>query len=268
MKSHIKLTKKIVLKTANDYSGSNFSTEFSKEYYHARRHKYGKELQKVLDINRTLPIRKIDIYTIERIKKETLKIAEDYAGTHFSIDFPKEYNHANHHCYTYEIKKILKKNKFKKHDVLYIAKNYEGNNFQKDFSKMYNDACRNNYVYELNHILGIDTKELLLKKDISEIEKRKTEVLNLAKLYKGTSFSKDFPLEYRHASYHQYARSELKEILDKQKIRNYKPFYDSIKCDCGHTRKDHYKGDGYCHKGRYKDAGNCECTYFHQTLIK
>ena len=36
----------------------------------------------------------------------------------------------------------------------------------------------------------------------------------------------------------------------------------NVKCNCGHTIKDHYRG-GWCHSGSHPQAGQCGCTWFH-----
>ena len=33
----------------------------------------------------------------------------------------------------------------------------------------------------------------------------------------------------------------------------------NVKCNCGHTIKDHYRG-GWCHSGSHPKAGQCGCT--------
>lgn len=41
-----------------------------------------------------------------------------------------------------------------------------------------------------------------------------------------------------------------------------KKLHGNIKCDCGHTQKDHYQGEGWCHHSKHKRAGKCGCTWF------
>lgn len=36
----------------------------------------------------------------------------------------------------------------------------------------------------------------------------------------------------------------------------------NVKCNCGHTLKDHYQG-GWCHSAGHKNEGDCGCTWFH-----
>ena len=36
----------------------------------------------------------------------------------------------------------------------------------------------------------------------------------------------------------------------------------NVKCNCGHTIKDHYRG-GWCHSGSHPKAGKCGCTLFY-----
>ena len=38
------------------------------------------------------------------------------------------------------------------------------------------------------------------------------------------------------------------------------PIDDSVKCDCGHEKRDHYRGEGQCH---WLDSTKCGCTWFH-----
>lgn len=51
------------------------------------------------------------------------------------------------------------------------------------------------------------------------------------------------------------------------KLKLYKGrYHGSIKCDCGHTQKDHYLGSGFCHDSTHKKAGQCGCTWFHPNV--
>ncbi len=36
----------------------------------------------------------------------------------------------------------------------------------------------------------------------------------------------------------------------------------NVKCNCGHTIKDHYRG-GWCHSSGHINAGQCGCTFFY-----
>ena len=36
----------------------------------------------------------------------------------------------------------------------------------------------------------------------------------------------------------------------------------NVKCNCGHTIKDHYKG-GWCHGSGHQNEGECGCTWFY-----
>jgi hypothetical protein len=36
----------------------------------------------------------------------------------------------------------------------------------------------------------------------------------------------------------------------------------NVKCNCGHTIKDHYRG-GWCHSSGHPKEGQCGCTWFH-----
>ena len=45
-----------------------------------------------------------------------------------------------------------------------------------------------------------------------------------------------------------------------KKISNKIP--KNVKCNCGHTIKDHYNG-GWCHSGSHPKAGECGCTWFY-----
>lgn len=42
--------------------------------------------------------------------------------------------------------------------------------------------------------------------------------------------------------------------------------HGNIKCDCGHTQKDHYNGVGFCHDSEHPKAGKCGCTWFHPNV--
>lgn len=37
----------------------------------------------------------------------------------------------------------------------------------------------------------------------------------------------------------------------------------NVKCNCGHTAKDHYMGTGWCHHSEHLKSGECGCTWFH-----
>jgi len=40
----------------------------------------------------------------------------------------------------------------------------------------------------------------------------------------------------------------------------------NVKCDCGHTCKDHYQGIGFCHDSTHPKAGECGCTWFYPNI--
>ena len=42
--------------------------------------------------------------------------------------------------------------------------------------------------------------------------------------------------------------------------------HGNIKCDCGHTQKDHFQGNGYCHHSEHKHPGKCGCTWFNPNV--
>lgn len=35
-----------------------------------------------------------------------------------------------------------------------------------------------------------------------------------------------------------------------------------VKCNCGHFKKDHYRG-GFCHSSAHPKAGQCGCTFYY-----
>lgn len=37
----------------------------------------------------------------------------------------------------------------------------------------------------------------------------------------------------------------------------------NVKCNCGHTSKDHYQGHGWCHSSGHSKEGQCGCTWFY-----
>lgn len=41
-----------------------------------------------------------------------------------------------------------------------------------------------------------------------------------------------------------------------------KKIHGNVKCDCGHTLKEHYQG-GWCHSSEHPKVGKCGCTWFH-----
>lgn len=47
--------------------------------------------------------------------------------------------------------------------------------------------------------------------------------------------------------------------MSKVKAKLYVP--SNVKCNCGHTKKDHYKG-GWCHSSSHPEAGKCGCTFY------
>lgn len=42
-----------------------------------------------------------------------------------------------------------------------------------------------------------------------------------------------------------------------------KRIHGNVKCDCGHTQKDHYQNGGWCHHTQHKKVGKCGCTWFY-----
>ena len=42
--------------------------------------------------------------------------------------------------------------------------------------------------------------------------------------------------------------------------------HGNVKCDCGHTQKDHYRGEGWCHDSSHPNPGKCGCTWFHPNV--
>lgn len=42
--------------------------------------------------------------------------------------------------------------------------------------------------------------------------------------------------------------------------------HGNVKCDCGHTQKDHFQGVGLCHHSKHKQRGKCGCTWFHPNV--
>jgi len=45
-----------------------------------------------------------------------------------------------------------------------------------------------------------------------------------------------------------------------------KKIHPNVKCDCGHTQKDHYAGEGWCHHSKHKNPGKCGCTWFYPNM--
>ena len=43
-----------------------------------------------------------------------------------------------------------------------------------------------------------------------------------------------------------------------------KKIHGNIKCDCGHTQKNHFRQSGCCHGTSKKDS--CGCTWFHPNV--
>ena len=43
-------------------------------------------------------------------------------------------------------------------------------------------------------------------------------------------------------------------------------YHGNIKCDCGHTQKDHYRGEGWCHSSGHPEEGKCGCTWFYPNV--
>lgn len=46
---------------------------------------------------------------------------------------------------------------------------------------------------------------------------------------------------------------------NKEKIK----IHANVKCNCGHTAKDHYNGQGWCHSFGHPRSGECGCTFFY-----
>ena len=40
---------------------------------------------------------------------------------------------------------------------------------------------------------------------------------------------------------------------------------NNVKCDCGHTIKDHFNG-GWCHSSGHPKEGQCGCTWFYPNV--
>lgn len=99
-----KRSKEEVFEIAKNYAGIRFSKDFKKEYLHAHNNGYIDELRTMLNIknggNRT------SIEIIEKRKKEALEKATTYMGTQFTIDYPKEYQHAKIHGYVDELRRL------------------------------------------------------------------------------------------------------------------------------------------------------------------
>ena len=54
-----------------------------------------------------------------------------------------------------------------------------------------------------------------------------------------------------------------KEPKIKSQLRLY---HGNVKCDCGHTSKDHYLREGACHDSSHKSPGKCGCTWFYPNV--
>lgn len=39
--------------------------------------------------------------------------------------------------------------------------------------------------------------------------------------------------------------------------------HGNIKCNCGHTAKDHHNGEGWCHSKGHPREGQCGCTWYY-----
>jgi hypothetical protein len=39
----------------------------------------------------------------------------------------------------------------------------------------------------------------------------------------------------------------------------------NVKCDCGHTIKDHFQG-GWCHSSGHPKESQCGCTWYHPNV--
>jgi ribosomal protein L39E len=62
----------------------------------------------------------------------------------------------------------------------------------------------------------------------------------------------------------EIADAAKKSLAENQKTKRKVPAY--VKCDCGHTAKDHYQGMGYCHDSKHPKAGQCSCTWYHPNV--
>ncbi len=55
-------------------------------------------------------------------------------------------------------------------------------------------------------------------------------------------------------------QEQAKSFSERSVICNKIP--PNVKCNCGHTRKHHYKG-GWCHSRNHPEQGKCGCTWFY-----
>lgn len=65
------------------------------------------------------------------------------------------------------------------------------------------------------------------------------------------------------------AKEALRKTVEKvqERLKNLpKKPHGNIKCDCGHTQKDHYLGGGFCHDSKHPRAGRCGCTWFYPNV--
>jgi hypothetical protein len=53
--------------------------------------------------------------------------------------------------------------------------------------------------------------------------------------------------------------------LLREKIRQQRKArpHGNIKCNCGHTAKDHHNGEGWCHSKGHPKEGQCGCTWYY-----
>ena len=62
----------------------------------------------------------------------------------------------------------------------------------------------------------------------------------------------------------KWSKDAGKRLAEHKK--NKKKIHGNIKCDCGHTAKDHYGGWGWCHDSTHPKAGKCGCTFYHPNV--
>ncbi len=168
-------------------------------------------------------------------KARTLKIARNYRGSCFGMDFMNETAHAYRNGYAQELTEIThtlraKRLEKQKQANLKLARTYTGTGFSADQTAAYCHAKNHGYIKELRKIVTLKpqrprnyhSKANTLKVARLYSTRREQQLKTQSKLdnkpphRKGLTFSKLYPTEYRHATMNGYL-DELKKILEKKK---------------------------------------------------
>lgn len=201
-----------IINLVKRYKDIHFATDHKIEHYHASRYGYLKEINKILELRKKT--------NYEKEANKILKIASKYRGHSFSIDFKNEYNFILGNEFPVTHKEIIQKVKSQYKSLIEWKisdpKNYSCAVRQGMIRRLCEDigwkikTNKNGYLAELRRILALNKPPRVKRKD--RILHSKENTLNLAREYKGKSFTKDYYREHWHAIRKGYVE-ELNAIL-------------------------------------------------------